>query len=133
MSQSKTLSLRGDWGPSPVRWAVWLLSLFALLSLASVLEFLIVGGSPNGTYALNATAGIGLPVVLALLVRRGYRWARAAVWIWAAVGLLAVGIIVAGRPWDVPQVLTVISALSFPVAVSVLLAVPSSNQYFRRT
>jgi hypothetical protein len=133
MSQSKTLSLRGDRGPSPVRWAVWLLCLFGLLSLASVLEFLIVGGSPNGTYALNATAGIGLPAVLALLVRRGYRWARAAVWIWAAVGLLAVGIVVAGRPWDVPQVLTVISALSFPVAVSVLLALPSSNQYFRRT
>ena len=133
MIQLRTLSLRGDWGPSPVRCVVWLLSLFALLSLASVLEFLVIGGSPNGTYALNAASGIGLPVVLALLVRRGYRWARVVVWIWAAGGLLAVAIIVASGPWDVPQVLTVVSALSVPVAVSVLLALPSSNQYFRRT
>jgi hypothetical protein len=48
MSQSKTLSLRGNRGPSPVRWAVWLLSLSALLSLVSVLEYLIVvGGEPQ--------------------------------------------------------------------------------------
>lgn len=136
MTQPKTLSRRGHrarWAPSPVRWAVWLLFLFAVLSLAGVLEFLIVGGSPNGTYALNATAGIGLPAVLALLVRRGYKWARAAVWIWAALGLLAVGIVVAGRPWDLPEVLTAVSGLSGPVAVCVLLALPSSNQYFRRT
>jgi hypothetical protein len=134
MSQSKTLSPRGVWGPSPVRCAVWLLSLSALLSVASVLEYLIVAeGSPSGGYAINATTGIGLPLVLALLVRRGYRWARAAVWIWVAAGLLAVGIVVAGRPWDVLQVLIVISGLGVPVAVSVLLALPSSNQYFRRT
>jgi Mn2+/Fe2+ NRAMP family transporter len=69
-------------------------------------------------------------VVLALLVRRGYRWARAAAWIWAAAVLLAVGIVVAGRPWDVLQVLTVISGLSVPGAVSVLLAVTSSEVVF---
>jgi hypothetical protein len=115
-----------------VRWAVWLLYVRALLSLASVLE-VVIEGSPNGTFALNATTGIGLPVVLAPLVRRGYRWARTAVWIWVAVGTVTFGIVEAGRPWDLPEMVTTVSALSFPVGVSVLLALPSSNQYFRRT
>jgi hypothetical protein len=135
VSQSKTLFRRGSQdrlAPSPVRWAVWLLFVPALLSLTSVLV-VVIEGSPNGTFALNAIAGIVLPLVLAPLVRRGYRWARTAVWIWAALGSVAFAIVAAGRPWDLPEIVTTVSALAFPVGVSVLLALPSSNQYFRRT
>jgi hypothetical protein len=135
VSQSKTLFRRDSRGrlpPSPVRWAAGLLYVYALLSVASVAEFVIIG-SPNATYVLNATTGIGLPVVLAPLVRHGYRWARIAFWIWAGLGTITFAIVEAGRPWGLPEIVTTVSALGFFIGVSVLLALPSSNQYFRRT
>src|SRR4051812_35435581 len=49
VSQSRTLFRRGSrdrLAPSPVRWAVWLLYVRALLSLASVLE-VVIEGRPN--------------------------------------------------------------------------------------
>jgi hypothetical protein len=135
MSQSTIVSgraSRGRTAPTPVRWAVWLLYVGALLPLLSVVV-VVLHGSPNGTFVSSAIVGVVLPVVVAQLVRRGYRWARVAVWIWAAFLTVTAGIVAADGPWDLAQTLSMIFDLSFIVGASVLLAVPRSNQYFRRS
>jgi hypothetical protein len=136
MTQTTTWSgrrgSRGQTAPSSVRWAVWLLYVGALLPLVSVV-LVSLQGSPNASFVSSAIVGIGLPLMLTHLVKLGHRWARVAVWIWAAVLTVTAGIAAAGSPWSLAQTLATLFGLSFIVAASVLLAVPRSNQYFRRT
>jgi hypothetical protein len=116
--------------PSPVRCATWLLLVGALLPLVSVLE-VVLHGSPNASFASSSAIGIGIPIVLALLVRRGYGGARKAIWTWSTALAVEACVVVTAGPRGTAEVLSTVFDLSFIVGASVLLALPSSNEYFR--
>jgi hypothetical protein len=71
-------------------------------------------------------------VLLAMQVRKGKNWARIVTWVFAGLGVLgSLGSIVQVAP-PLSHVVSIVTGL-LDLAVIILLAQRSSNEYFRRT